>query len=458
MFRLILGLAVALTVAGCDLLEVTDPDIVNPEVIGTPEGAEALRIGALRQLNVATGGVEVEEANSSFIESMFMLSGLMADEFRSGDTFIQRDETDRRGVQNQNANVDDAYRTLHRARITARQAEAALESFAPDEPVWKRAQMFFAQGYVETALGEYFCGAVPFSDIAGSEVVFGDPLTTTQIFERAVGHFDEALTLLGAPDPADDEDTEKTRWAAQVGKGRALLNLARYTEAAAAVAGVPTEFQWLVEASETPINNTIWEYNNNERRFTMGDLEGGNGLNFFSANDPRLPRCVGGDATCRANGVTNSRVFDSSVGTTLPFYVQLKWPENSADVAIVDGIEARLIEAEALLQGSPSGGLTKLNELRATVPGLAPLTAATTQAEGVDQLFRERAFWMFGTGHRLGDLRRLVRQYGRGAETVFPTGNFLKGGTFGAQVNFPVPQSEENNPQFQRSACVATDA
>ena len=31
----------------------------------------------------------------------------------------------------------------------------------------------------------------------------------------------------------------------------------------------------------------------------------------------------------------------------------------------------------------------------------------------MDLLFSERAFWMFATGHRLGDMRRLIRQYGR---------------------------------------------
>jgi hypothetical protein len=63
-------------------------------------------------------------------------------------------------------------------------------------------------------------------------------------------------------------------------------------------------------------------------------------------------------------------------------------------------------------------------------------------------MFRERAFWLFGTGHRLGDLRRLVRQYGRGSETVFPTGNYFKGGLYGTDVNIPVPFEERNNPNF----------
>ncbi len=54
----------------------------------------------------------------------------------------------------------------------------------------------------------------------------------------------------------------------------------------------------------------------------------------------------------------------------------------------------------------------------------------------------------FATGHRMGDLRRMIRQYGPGAETVFPTGAFGKGGNYGSDINIPVPQSELNNPIF----------
>lgn len=49
---------------------------------------------------------------------------------------------------------------------------------------------------------------------------------------------------------------------------------------------------------------------------------------------------------------------------------------------------------------------------------LPPLAAAATPAAQEDQLFKERAYWLFLTSHRLGDLRRLVRQYGRGVSSV----------------------------------------
>ena len=39
-----------------------------------------------------------------------------------------------------------------------------------------------------------------------------------------------------------------------------------------------------------------------------------------------------------------------------------------------------------------------------------------------------------------------IRQYGRTAETVFPSGAYLKGGTYGEDVNLPIPVEEQNNP------------
>ncbi|HEU5175761.1 MAG TPA: hypothetical protein VFT96_13480, partial [Gemmatimonadaceae bacterium] len=89
-----------------------------------------------------------------------------------------------------------------------------------------------------------------------------------------------------------------------------------------------------------------------------------------------------------------------------------------------------------------------LNALRAD-KGLPALIPAATAADREDQLFDERGFWLFGTGHRTGDLRRLVRQYGRNPETVFPTGAWHKGGFYGTDVNLPIPQAEENNPNVK---------
>jgi hypothetical protein len=136
-------------------------------------------------------------------------------------------------------------------------------------------------------------------------------------------------------------------------------------------------------------------------------------------------------------------------------------------VTIVSGVEARLIEAEAQLRaGNAAGALTTLNALRAAtgagsggVAGLAPLTDAGAADARINQLFRERAFWLFGRGHRVGDLRRLIRQYNRPANTVFPTGAWHKSGNYGSDVTIPVPLAEQNNPNVQSDQlCLSREA
>jgi len=154
------------------------------------------------------------------------------------------------------------------------------------------------------------------------------------------------------------------------------------------------------------------------------------------------------------------------VGTT--FYYPSKFPFGTATaIPLADGLEARLIEAEATLAaGDAPGWATVLNTLRADtadtrVSGLPPLppdsTTGASTAMQVDVMFRERGFWLYGTGRRLGDMRRLVRQYGRDQATVFSVGpyplfgNPLAGGvpaSYGSAVNFPIQAPEVANPQF----------
>ena len=98
--------------------------------------------------------------------------------------------------------------------------------------------------------------------------------------------------------------------------------------------------------------------------------------------------------------------------------------------------------------GGDPAWLTTLNALRAASPmaaQLPPLVDPGTTAARQDMLFHERAMWMYLTAHRLGDMRRLIRQYQRPTETVFPTGAYFKGGSYGTDVNLPLPFSERNN-------------
>ena len=439
-------------VSGCSatesLLEVNDPDIILPVDATSQAAANALRLGALARLNVATSGGE----------STFLLGGLLADEYRSADTFLQRNETDRRAIQTTNAQTTTAFRALHRARLSAEQAIPALRQWA--SPTWQVAQMYVVQAFAENQLAEDFCGHIPFSTVVDGIEVLGPGLDTEAALERALLHVDSALTVL---DTASTASARSVRYTAQVLKGRILMNLERYTEAAAAVSGVPTAHTFLMEHSANSSTNATWTLNNSLGRWYVSQGEGTNGIDFYTPKDPRVPTCVlPGKAGCNPDTPV-SRPFDRStpVINGIQLIIQQKWPERYTPVAIVTGVEARLIEAEAVrAAGNYAAALLILNDLRANggVQGLAPLAPATTPAGEIDQLFRERAFWLFGTGHRLGDLRRLMRQYDRPVDAVYPTGAWFKGGQYGTDVNIPVPQAEENNPEFDRAKCVTTAA
>ena len=175
----------------------------------------------------------------------------------------------------------------------------------------------------------------------------------------------------------------------------------------------------------TATSNQVWNFNNLSWRYSVGNGEGTNGLNFATAADPRLPVCVGNDAVCRAN----RRHADRRATTSRrPLHVQLVWPARESSVAITSGMEARMIEAEAQLRAqNTAGALATLNAARATVTGLTPLVDAGTDAARVNQLFRERAIWLFGRGYRVGDMRRLIRQYGRTRRAGLPDRRVAQG-------------------------------
>lgn len=432
----------AIPAAACstdEILDVTDPDIINPADVASAAGANAVRLGALARLNTATSGGE----------SLFLLGGLFADEWNNGDSFIARQEIDQRVITLENSFLTTANRALHRARLSAEQAVQLLKEHDPTGPAANIAEMYFVQAFVENIMGEHYCNGIIFSDVKDGAEEYGTPITVTETFERALAHADSGLALITGNTAAD----QRVRNVLSVLRGRILLNLNRYADAATAVAGVPTDFVYQEAHTTTTNENQIWAFNNSARRYSVSNNEGTNGLDFATANDPRLPVCTGGDAECRAIGVTSTQRDD----LTQPLFVQRIWPTRESPVTIASGVEARLIEAEAQLKaGQPAAALATLNAARTTVPGLAPLTDAGTDAARVDQLFRERAFWLFSTGHRTGDLRRLIRQYGRAANAVFPTGAWHKGGNYGSDVTMPIPQAEQNNPNVGsgNDACI----
>jgi starch-binding outer membrane protein, SusD/RagB family len=443
--------ALAFTVtSSCDitdpLLEAKDPDLINPEDVQSAEGALAVANGALEFFRDLTGGDE----------STWLFGGLLADEWSTSSTFVQNDETDQRKVAFNNSSVTGMFRDLHRTRIAADLAIRGLREFRPDPPR-TIAEMYLARGFAEMQLAQDFCNGIPLGQLEGDDVVSGEPLPVAEVFQRAIASYDSAIAIATATDSA----TVTIRRAAMVGKARALLGIndasnAAINEAAALVDSIPLAFAYNHTFAVTSGDNILWSQPASQRRYTVGDsLEGNsrdfvvaNAIGFFSAKDPRLPVSYtvtnqGRDTVKSQDGQTFSRT------TTL-------WARFSP-VPVLNGLDARLVVAERRLRaGDFAGMMTILNGLRATPPKLAevqPTTMAamavpTDTATAVNVFFREKALWTFSRGQRLGDLRRLIRQYGRTEANTFPSGEHYKGGDYGDDVNLPVPQAEQNNQNF----------
>lgn len=477
-----LGIALLLLATGaltaCDrdkILIVTDPDIINPSNLQSAEAAEALRVGALNRLSDVTGGLQ---GSGSLNEGIFHFSGVVADEWRSTDTFVQRDEADSRAITETNTAMTLEARGLHRTRIAAIQAIPILRQYKPNN-VSDVGQMYWVRGWAEMTIAENFCNGMPLSSLdASNNIVYGDPLQNTEIYARAIASFDSALQNA----PAGDLRADTVKWLVGIEKARVQLDLGDVTGAGTTIttAAVPDAFKFSMFYTQVLGDNQIWALNNSAGRWMPGNSEGIVGLNFFSANDPRVPMCIGGSTACRTFDPNQTRTtsFDNNFGPGT-FLVQLNWPTRESDIAIATGTEARLIEAEvALRTNDPVTFMTKLNYLRAnfntfkqpsnpcsatvqvtgcpTVPvggSLPPLVDPVTQTAREDLLFRERAFWLWSTGHRLADMRRLVRPvseggFGRAENTVFPNGPYYKGGLYGTDKFLRIPQAERNNPQF----------
>lgn len=414
-----------LLVAGCSidgLLETEDlPDNVSdPSIIETPKGAMRAYHGALSQFRAAF---------TDRWASVVGMSANLTDEL----TVFEGNPIDSRNLPEgeDEGSVADLYGNLNKVRGQAMQAIGLQRDYAPDSLAALTGHLYALQAYAEIFLADLFCSGIPLStlDYRG-DFTYRPGSTTEQVYEHALVLLDTALTHVG--------DSVRFANLAKVGRGRALLNLGRFGEAAAAVADVPDDFSYGIVGSADSNENLFtlniigaWPY-------TVGDREGANGLDFRTAGDPRVQIAT----------------YPGTSNGTTAYYPAKYSTDGSTPVVLASGIEARLIEAEAALNAADPAWLDKLNHLRRTmwttirpaVGGPLPdLTDPGNDAARIDLLYRERAFWLFMTGQRQGDLRRLMRLYDRKQEQVYPTGPYIGGKIlwYGLNADFPVPAEEK---------------
>lgn len=436
------GSLAALFLGACDLnhelLQPQQPGVIDPTAVANATAADALYVGALSRWKTSMDAGE----------GIWNWEGLFTDEMRSVDTFTQRQNADQRNLQTDDNVLLGIYNNSQQARGRARDAINALLAYDPSATGKQHVgEMYLMMGYIEMEMSQAFCNGIPFGEMVNGQPSYTAPLTNADGFKLAIARLDTALKYV----TGTDAGTLAIKYAVQVTRARAMVDLGDYAGAAAEVASVPTSFQYNFTFSQTTSDNAWWTLGASRRGYSAGDSTdiGGQILNaipFARLNDPRVSIT---DTHTKAEDNVSNFVNTNTYGRDDP-------------IPVLSGIDARLIEAEAKLQANDVPGMMGiLNALRTSprvlgifnVPAMTALPTPASQTAATDLFFREKALWQFQRGYRMDDLRRLVRQYGRAQDRVFPSGGFTSSaaplGQYGSQVAFPVPDYERVNPNFK---------
>lgn len=319
---------------------------------------------------------------------------------------------------------NDLYRDINSARIRAQQARTLLNEYGDVATQALLANTYSIEAYAILFLAENGCSGIPLTYIPfEGSVEYTEGYTTTELFNIAVSLFDSALSF--------DHDSASFYTLANVGRGRAYLGLGRLDSASLAVRELYQDnpaFEIAYSDAFTPRdssrNTRFWTFRDSLHQgipttrqeldyVFIENFKGNTGMEWVAPviqfQDPRIPVGV---------IVNNGRSFPQ----------QRKFLGGAVRIPIASWIDAQMIQAEAFLNQDALSGtswLIPINEARRTI-GLSDTTDPGTPEARVDLLFKERAFWFYLTGSRLGDMRRLVRQYGRHVSQVYPFGLYTK--------------------------------
>ena len=395
--------------AGCHgVFDVSDPTLIRDQDIANASGANAQRLNAS---NVFMTSI----LSSARDVALFTDEWAMDMPSSTNSTINVNVQLDLRNSEALDVNgYVQHWGTLETAFQQTSIAIPAVRAYTPDSLRGDfLAQLYAMRGYLVLQMAEDLCSGFPLDDVVEGRSVLSGPLTGDSAIAYASVQLDSAVKYA--------RDSARFVAFARVTKGRVLLEQGKYAEAMAMVASVPTTSVYATASGYRVKMNQV--YRRNSVLIALGNGSGTTGQLFAAAHDPRIPVSV--------FGVSQTHPTDTLYITTLG--------QADTDVLLLaSGVEARLIQAEVALNINQSWKPI-LDSLRATV-GLDTLIDPGTTNGRVDLLYRERAFWLFMTGHRLGDLRRLITHYGRGAETVFPTGVYRSGGsvgTYGTATSIP---------------------
>jgi hypothetical protein len=404
---------------GCSLLdkglETVAPDKIETSTLEVPANASLIVTSAIGNFECALG---------SYIVDAGMASGELMDATATAANwpFDRRDTDPTADTRYATADCDGygIYTPIQVARGTLDRALVLLQGWTDTEVPNRQdliAKAAAYSGYARILLGEGFCEAA---------INLGPLLTSAQVFASAEEQFAIAITAAQAAG-----DTE-ILYMAYAGRARARLDQGNTAGAAADAALVPAGFVINATAENTPTRR-------------QNRIETFNQAGLVSVA-PAYRSLTAADGS--GNQVADTRVvvvYADKDGTDnrTPLYIQTKYSTSSTPIPIASYKEAQLILAE--VQGGQAA-VTIINDLRAAagLPAFHSSDAAAIAAE----VIQERAAELFLEGQHLYDVRRLnlplVPEAGIPYSTVY-----LKGGVYGTERCFPLPDVERlNNPNI----------
>jgi hypothetical protein len=426
---LVPAVLVAAGLGGCDnvsrLLEVE-----NPGVIGEPALGDVNLLPAM--VNSAVGQFQ------TMFDDLVFAGAILSDEGVNGHNFSQWRDFDLRIMDRTNSILgSEIYGPVQRARGSADEFSGRIREILGNAAGSDLglARVLAYGGYSHVILGEYFCEA----PVNPAEAA----LSSEQILARAVQNFDEAIAIATAwrasAPAAQHSRADSIINLARVGAARANLWMGNEQQAISYASQVPAEFEmWVAYASSTANpNNRLQAATNGASRYL------GVGVAFRDLNDPRVRHTA--SPAKGHNGLTD--LWDPYQGPS-----HSEWDpetpirfENGTNIRLASGLEARYIVAEA--QGLTVENLAFVNSRRAV--GGQSLLVTVSEAEYMAALRDQRRRDFFLDGHRLGDLRRYITQYG---VNEFPSGPHPNAdwGNYDSATCF-VPHNNEviGNPNYR---------
>ena len=412
-------IALSTPVFGCSLLdqglEATAPDKIETSTLEQPVNAGLI-------VNSAIGNFEC--ALGSYIVDGGMMGGEFMDATPTAANWpFDRRDTDPSADTRYATNACDGYGIYTPIQVARGTSDRALELLQS----WTDAQVPARQdliakaaaygGHSRILLGEAFCEAA---------INLGPKLTSAEVFASAEESFSTAITAAKA---AGDQQILNM---AYVGRARARLDQGNKAGAAADAALVPAGFVQYATAENDPGRRQNRVQTFNQARL-VSVAPAYRSLTVTDAGGNQVPD-------------TRVKVIDageSASDNRTPLFIQTKYATASSPIPIASYKEAQLIIAEA--QGGQTA-VNIINNLRAAA-GL-PAFQSTDPTAIAAEVTEARRRGLFLEGQHLYDVRRLNLPLVPAAGVAYST-VYLKGGTYGTERCFPVPDVESlNNPHF----------